>query len=198
MPLPDSINAAMFSSLAVATPATALTANELSALNTQAEFEALFLTEINNVGGTKAAGAFVMVDSIKEFPEMGIPANIVKVPLYGKKVSGQVNAQADAPTLDFTLAHIEAHWAKATSILGALVGTGQQVVIRFSSLSAEPASNASTTVGQGSVPNASWYWVGRLEARTVVTSLSDANTSKLTLSMQTDFFGAYTAATVAI
>ena len=186
------ISSAMFSSIAVAAPATHFSKAALDALDTQAEFDTHFATEIANVGGTRALGAFVMMNNIKEFPEMGIPANIVKVPVYGQPMSFQVNAQADAPTLEFTVNHVEADWDKATAYLGGLVGTGQQVVMRFATLSAKPATQASAVGGLGTTANSYWYWVGRIDARTVATSLSDANTSKVTLTMQTQFFGAYT------
>ena len=186
------ISSAMYSSIAVAAPATHFSKAALDAMDTQAEFDTHFATEIANVGGTRALGAFVMINNIKEFPEMGIPANIVKVPVFGQPMSFQVNGQADAPTLEFTINQVEYDWDKATAYLGGLVGTGQQVVLRFASLSAKPASQAASVGGLGTVANSYWYWVGRLDARTIATSLSDANTSKLTLTMQTQFFGAFT------
>ena len=48
----SSIGAGIFSDLSVAMPTTPPT---FSSLDTEAEFEALFATEIESVGGTKAA-----------------------------------------------------------------------------------------------------------------------------------------------
>lgn len=85
-----SIGAGMFSDMAVATPATDFTQSTLSALDTAAEFQALFATEIQTNGGTKAAGSFVRMKNVREFPSMGTPPNIVNVPVYGSKTSQQM------------------------------------------------------------------------------------------------------------
>ena len=61
----SSIGAGMYSDLAVATPATDFTAATLAALDTSAEFQALFATEIDTIGGTKAAGAFVRIKNVR-------------------------------------------------------------------------------------------------------------------------------------
>jgi hypothetical protein len=194
----SSIGAAMFSDLAIATPSTELSNSTLAALDTAAEFQALFATEIANVGGTRAAGAFVRVSNVREFPAMGTPPNVVNVPTYGKKTSSQVQGQADAPSMEITLNYVPTEWAdESGNICGLMVGDGIQRVFRFSLLNAESTGSgatkwASTVGGLGTVQNSQYYWVGKLEALQVTPGLTDATTATITITMQSEFFGAYT------
>jgi hypothetical protein len=64
-------------------------------------------------------------------------------------------------------------------------------------LNAEPTGAgatkyASTAAGLGTVQNSQYYWIGKLEALQVTPQLTDANTATITLTIQSDFFGAYT------
>lgn len=190
-----SIGAGMFSDMSVATPATDLTQSTLSALDTAAEFQALFATEIQTNGGTKAAGSFVRMKNVREFPSMGTPPNIVNVPVYGSKTSQQIQGQSDAPSIELTINYVPADWASGT-ILGNMVGDGKQYVFRFALLNAQPLSYASVAgtpaSGIGSVQNSQYYWVGKVEALQVNPQLTDANTATITISIQSQFFGAYT------
>jgi hypothetical protein len=191
----NSIGAAMFSDLSIAMPASAPT---FSTLDTAAEFQALFASQIESVGGTKAANTFVRIKSVRSFPAMGTPANIVKVPTYGSKTSSTIQGQADAPQLEIDLNFISAEWTKdAGNLLGNAVGDGNQYVFRFTLLNAEPTGTtdtkyASTVAGIGTVQNSQYYWVGKLEALMVTPSLTDATLGKITMSIQSPFYGAYT------
>jgi len=189
----SAIGAGLFSDLSVAA---ATTDPSFTSLTTQASFDALFATEIASAGGVKAANTFVRVANVREFPSVGTPASIVNVPVYGQRLSQTIGGQADAPSLELTLNYVATDWATG-SILGDLVGSGKQAVIRFSLLNAEPtltttAKYSSTATGLGSVQNSIYYWIGKLEALLVNPQLTDANTATLTLSMQSKFFGAYT------
>lgn len=189
-----SIGAGMFSDMAVAMPSTNLSASALAALDTAAEFQALFADEIQSVGGTKAAGTFARIKNVREFPSMGTPPNIVNVPVYGSKTSQQIQGQADAPSIELTVNYVPADWA-AGSLLGDAVGDGQQYVFRFALLNAEPvayASEATPANGIGSVANSQYYWIGKIEALQVNPQLTDANTATVTISIQSEFFGAFT------
>ena len=194
----NSIGAGMYSDLSVAVPLTALTPAALAALDTASEFQALFATEISSVGGTKAANTFVRINNVREFPAMGTPPNVVNVPVYGSATSQQIQGQADAPSMEITLNYVAADWAKeASNILGSMVGDGNQYVFRFSLLNSEPTGAgatkyASTAAGLGTVQNSQYYWIGKLEALQVTPQLTDANTATITLTIQSDFFGAYT------
>lgn len=186
-----SIGAGMFSDLSVAVPSTPIT--NFAALDTAAEFLPLFTNEIANVGGTKATNTFVRIKNIREFPAMGTPPNVVKVPVYGQKVSQQIQGQADAPSMEITLNFVSSDWADDGScILGGMVGDGKQYVFRFALMNAEPTAYPSTAGGIGTVENSQYYWYGKIEAIEVTPALTDANTAKVTITIQSDFFGAYT------
>lgn len=194
----NSIGAAMFSDLAVATPATAFTPSALAALDTGAEFMALFATEIDTVGGTKAANTFVRIKNVREFPAMGTPPNVVNVPVYGQKTSQQIQGQSDAPSIELTLNYVASDWAdEAGNILGSMVGDGNTYVFRFALLNSKPTGTggtafASTSAGLGTVQNSQYFWVGKVEAIQVSPQLTDAVTATLTITLQSEFFGAYT------
>ena len=192
----NSIGAGLFSDLSIAMASTDPT---FSTLDTAAEFQALFATEIASVSGTKAANTFVRVGNVRTFPAMGTPANIVKVPTYGQKTSSSIQGQADAPQLELDMNFVASDWAKDTGgiLLGNAVGDGKQYVFRFTLLNAEPTGTgptkyAATAPGIGTVQNSQYYWIGKLEALLVTPSLTDANTAKLSMSIQSNFFGAYT------
>lgn len=190
-----SIGAGMFSDLAVAVPTTD---PSFATLDTQAEFDALFATEVESVGGTKGAGAFVRMKNVREFPAMGTPPNIVNVPTYGQKTSQQIQGQSDAPNLEVTVNYVPAEWASGT-ILGGMVGDGKQYVMRFALLNAEPTGSgatkfASVAGGLGTIQNSEYFWIGKVEALVVNPQLTDANTATITLSIQSSFYGAYTVA----
>jgi len=191
----SSIGAGMYSDLAVATPSAA---PNFSSLDTASEFQALFATEIESVGGTKGTNTFVRLKNVREFPAMGTPPNVVNVPVYGSATSQQIQGQADAPSMEITLNLVAADWAKeVTNILGNMVGDGNQYVFRFALMNSEPTGSgatkyASTTAGVGTVQNSQYYWIGKLEALQVTPQLTDANTATVTLTIQSDFYGAYT------
>lgn len=189
----SSLGAAMFTDMSVSAPAVNSTAATLKALSTETDFKAFFATQIEAVGGVPAAGAFISIPNVREFPSIGIPANIVNVPAYGQKNSSQVQGQADAPTLELTLNYVPMEWAKATAnVLGKMVGDGIQRVFRFSLLNIEPTGLASDAAGLGTVENSQYFWVGKLEALQVTPSLTDASTATLTLSMQSELYGPFT------
>lgn len=195
----SSIGAGMFSDLAVAVPSVDLTAAQFAALDTAAEFQALFATEIDSQGGTKAANTFVRIKNIREFPAMGTPPNVVNVPVYGSSTSQQIQGQSDAPSMEITMSYIPADWAdEITNILGSMVGDGKQYVFRFTLMNSQPTGTttatkyASTAPGLGTVQNSQYYWIGKMDALQVTPQLTDANTATVTITIQSAFFGAYT------
>jgi hypothetical protein len=185
------ISAGIFSCMSIHTPASVLSASALAALDTAAEFDALFGAEIANIGGTKSTDTFIRLKNVREYPQIGTPANIVNVPVYGQSNSAQVQGQADSPDLSLTLNFVPSDF-DPTAILGSMVGDGKVRVFRFSFLAAEPASYAATTAGIGSVNNSSYYWLGKVEALLSNPQLTDANQATLSLSTQSKFYGAYT------
>lgn len=190
----SSIGAGMFSDLSIAA---ASADPAFATLDAQAEFEALFATEINSAGGTKGTNTFVRVANVREFPSIGTPPNIVNVPVYGQKSSQQIQGQSDAPNLEITVNYVPADWASGT-ILGDMIGNGKLAVFRFALLNSEPTGTgatkyASAVTGLGTVQNSVYYWIGKVEALLVNPQLTDANTATITMSTQSKFYGAYTA-----
>ena len=192
----QSIGAGMFSGLAVAMPAVDLTLAQLQALETYADFAALFASEIKPQGGTPAAGTFVDFANVREFPPLGTPPNVVNVPNYGAATSQQIQGQADPNSMEIQLNYVPADWAKGT-LLGDAVGDGKRRVFRFAMLNSEPTGtgptkHASLPAGLGTIENSQWFFIGKLEAQQVTPQLTDANTATVTITLQSRFFGAFT------
>lgn len=189
----NNIGAGMFSDLSVANPDAP---PAFAALDTQAEFDALFVTEQLSTTLPGAVGAFTRLTNVREYPQMGTPPNIVNVPVYGQKTSQQIQGQADAPSMELTINYVAEDWG-ADTFLGSIVGNGKQYVFRFTMLNVEPSGAfptkyASAAAGLGTVQNAIWYWYGKIEAQVVSPQLTDANQTTVTLSLQSPFYGAYT------
>jgi hypothetical protein len=185
------IGAGMFSDLSVCTDMTASTGANVVAIATPTEA---------NLKACFAAGKYTRIRNVREFPSVGTPANIVNVPAYGQKTSSQVQGQADSPTLEMTLNYVANDWS-STSTLGLMVGDQVQRVFRFTVLNELPggfdSSNTNTAnsiagMTANPVENTSYYFIGKVEALLINPQLTDANTATLTLSVQSDFFGAYT------
>jgi len=178
-----SIGAGIYSDLSVGTDATTL-ATAIAAGNaaTKTELEACF-----------AASKYERILNVREFPSMGTPPNIVNVPVYGSKTSAQIQGQSDSPTIEITINYVATDWA-AGATLGDMVGDGTQRVFRFTLLNAKPDGYDATAAGMGSAENTSYYWIGKVEALLVNPQLTDSNTATLTISVQSEFLGAYTQA----
>lgn len=187
----NSIGAGMYSDLAICTDATVLSGLAPKVANgtvTYADFAAGF------AAGDFTAGTALRITNVREFPAMGTPPNVVNVPVYGSATSQQIQGQADAPSMEITLNYIASDWADGTP-LGNLVGDGKQYVFRFSLLNSKPEGAegyASSVTGLGSVQNSQYFWIGKIEALQVTPQLTDANTATVTITIQSDFFGAYT------
>jgi hypothetical protein len=146
--------------------------------DTAAECAALF---VGATPGTADAD-HVRMPSVREFPSVGTPANIVNVPVYGQKTSSQVQGQSDAPSLEVTVNYVAADM----TAIHDLVGTN--AVFRFmmaaSAVTEDEAAAATLTP-----ENTEFYFLGKIEAILVNPALTDATTATVTLSAQSDFFG---------
>jgi len=151
--------------------------------DTAAECAALF------VGSTPATvdADVKRMPSVREFPAVGTPANIVNVPVYGQKTSSQVQGQADAPSLEVTVNYNAGDMETFHNLIG------QQCVFRFMMCASAVTENegADTTLA---VDNTEFYFTGKIEAILVNAALTDATTATVTLSTQSDFFGPATLA----
>jgi hypothetical protein len=179
----NSIGAGIYSALAVNT--TAITS--AAAVDTVGELVALFADDT----------AFKEIKNVREFPQIGTPANIVNVPVYGQSTSQQIQGQSDAPNLEITVNYVPADWDPTiTGGLGKMVGDGKQYAFQFTLANTKPASLETNAAGLGAGQNSNFYFVGKLEALLVSPQLTDANQATLTLSIQSEFFGPATVAAV--
>jgi len=151
--------------------------------DTVAECAALF---VGTVPGTADAD-HVRMPSVREFPSIGTPANIVNVPVYGQNTSSQVQGQSDAPTLEVTVNYVPSDMEDIHNLIGT------NCVFRFMMAAQAVTENegADTTLA---VDNTEFYFLGKVEAILVNPALTDANTATVTLSAQSDFFGPATLA----
>ena len=147
--------------------------------DTASEFAALFQTA--------NAADIDRMPSVREFPSVGTPSNIVNVPVYGQATSSQIQGQADAPSLDVTVNYVP----EDMQVIEAL--KGQEVAIRvlMSGGSLALADSLAATIA---TENTEFYFIGKVEAILVNPQLTDATTATVTLSAQSDFFGPATVA----
>jgi len=125
--------------------------------------------------------------SVREFPSIGTPANIVNVPIFGQATSSQVQGQADAPSLEVTVNYIANDMVDFHNLVG------QEVYFRF--LMSNEAVDLTTSLGATiAADNTEFYFKGKIEAILVNPALTDATTATVTLSAQSDFFGPATVA----
>lgn len=143
-----------------------------ASITTQLNWGGLFQTSLSTatasavVSGTTVSDAksYVRLTHVKEFPAMGTPANIVNVPIYGRKNSLQIQGQADSPTMEITVNYVPSMWQGgelkggldtapiATSIK---IGDGKVYLMRFSLLNKEPKGyNATLRSATSSTANA--------------------------------------------
>jgi len=146
--------------------------------DTVAECAALF---VGTTPGTADAD-HVRMPSVREFPSIGTPANIVNVPVYGQKTSSQVQGQADAPTLEVTVNYV----ADDMTEIHSLIGTNCVFRFMMCSQAVTEDEGAAATITPN---NTEFYFLGKIEAILVNPALTDATTATVTLSAQSDFFG---------
>jgi len=187
-----SIGAGLYSDLSVCVDTAAR--DTAIATPTKANFDLCFANFLA-LGAAVGAptGEFRRVTNIREFPSMGTPPNIVNVPVYGSATSQQIQGQSDAPSMEITVNLVGTDWQNAANYLGELVGDGVQKIFRFSLLNTEPTAGYASVAGElGTVENSIYYWVGKMDALQVNPQLTDANTATVTMTIQSDFYGAYT------
>jgi len=153
--------------------------------DTAAECAALF---VGTTPGTPDAD-HVRFPSVREFPAIGTPANIVNVPVYGQKTSSQVQGQSDAPTLEVTVNYVAADM----EAFHALANGNDSLVFRFM-MCATAVDAAGGSAATLAAENTEFYFLGKVEAIMINPALTDTNTATITLSTQSEFFGPATIA----
>ena len=125
---------------------------------------------------------FTEVMGVREFPSFGAPANIVNVPVYGQAQSDQIQGQADAPTLEFTLNYVPGSHA----LLQGFAGDNVSRLFRIRVANAEP----SNPIAMGDAFS-DFYVVANVAAFTVSPNLTDSNQATVTLATVGDLIGPY-------
>ena len=157
------------------------TAGSLTSMDTAAELVTLFASEP------------VVIGNIRTFPEFGIPANIVNVPTYGQKTSGQVSGQSDMTALEFEINYVPSDFADTNKgNIAAKIGDGNLYPFQIAICNKLPTSRkqiATTGIGAGSTANVVFNFAGKFESFTIVPSLTDALVAKISISNATGMFG---------
>jgi len=100
--------------------------------------------------------------------------------------------------MEITMNFVASDWSKdAGVLLGNAVGDGNQYVFRFTLMNSQSTGTgatkyASTAGGLGTVQNSQYYWVGKIEALLVKPNLTDSNVGTITITVQSQVYGAYT------
>jgi hypothetical protein len=187
-----SIGAGLFSDLSVAVDSAEIAAAIASP--TESNLKACFAAVLaNGSAPTATAGEFIRIENVREFPSMGTPPNVVNVPVYGSSTSQQIQGQADAPSMEIQMNFVGTDWQDTANFLGAMVGDGVQRMFRFALLNAEPSGGYGSLSGEiGTSENSQYFWLGKIEALQVSPQLTDSNTATVTITVQSDFYGAFT------
>ena len=134
-------------------------------------------------GDTTGVAEHFRMPSVREFPSVGTPANIVNVPVYGQKTSSQVQGQADAPSLEVTINYNATDAGDLHSLIG------KPVTFRFMMTDSACTQDEAAASALSGKANTEFYFNGKVEAILVNPSLTDATTATVTLSTQSDFIG---------
>lgn len=146
-----------------------------------------------------AGGFYVTLENVRDLPAVGTPANVVKVPSYGQRSTSSVGAQPDAADLEVVVNYTPIQWLDTGepfsgeyTVIGAMVGDGVSRLFQLAMTTSLPPFQDARPEGLGAVPNALFYFVGRIESVVVQPALDDAATATISISLQSDFIGPLT------
>jgi hypothetical protein len=151
--------------------------------------------EFETIGTPWVAGANAAdFGRIREFPNLGIPANIVNVPQYGQAVSSQIAGQSDAPSMDFTFNYVPSEHA----FIAAMREDGEKRMFRVRLANAKQAEDTTTGVDlpyideDGTLREFSdFYFVGSVASFEIVPNLTDSNQLNVTLTIDGEMQGPF-------
>jgi hypothetical protein len=131
---------------------------------------------------------------IREFPNLGIPANVVNVPQYGQGASSQIAGQSDAPSLDFTFNYVPTEHA----FISTLRDSGENRLFRIRLSNAQQVEDTSgvilpfeTVDGAGSDMRefSDFFLFGAVASFEIVPNLTDSNQLNVTLTIDGEMRG---------
>lgn len=133
---------------------------------------------------------------IREFPNLGIPANVVNVPQYGQGASSQIAGQSDAPSLDFTFNYIPTEHAFISAMREA--GENRLFRIRLSNATQDVDTNQialpyeytqADNTGSDMREFSDFYLFGSVASFEIVPNLTDSNQLNVTLTIDGEMKG---------
>ena len=128
------------------------------------------------------------IGQVREFPNLGTPANIVNVPNYGASISSQVGGQADAPDLTFTLNYVPGERGHAQ--LNAIRTEGTTVSFRARLTDREDLGIITNGLpADAAVEFDDLYWTGRVVSFEIVPALNDSMQANVAVTIEGDFVG---------
>ena len=185
MAFPNNVSAAIYSRFVMST--NELTASQVDSLDSKVDWAKEF-------GGSTSR---VDLGNIRDMPSFGTPANIIKVPEFGRDQTLSIGAQPDAPDLEFTINFVGSDWDEEASatVVGDYVSDGRTRPMMISMLSSEASSNNIGEGGAGGIAgalNATIFFAGRIESALFNPMRDDASTVTVALSVQSNFYGPVT------
>jgi len=133
---------------------------------------------------------------IREFPNLGIPANVVNVPQYGQGSSSQIAGQSDAPSLDFTFNYVPTDHA----FISELRESGEALLFRVRLSNAEQIEETAGLItpyeekkGVTSTMRefSDFYFFGSVASFEIVPNLTDSNQLNVTLTIDGEMAGPF-------
>ena len=186
MAFPNNVSAAIYSRFIMST--TELSATQVDGLDNKVAWAKEF---------SGASTNRVDLGNIRDMPSFGTPANIIKVPEFGRDQTLSIGAQPDAPDLEFTINFVGSDWDEEASatVVGDYVSDGRTRPMMISMLSSESSSNRigmNDGTGISGALNATIFFAGRIESALFNPMRDDASTVTVALSVQSNFFGPVT------
>lgn len=133
---------------------------------------------------------------IREFPNLGIPANVVNVPQYGQGSSSQIAGQSDAPSLDFTFNYVPTEHA----FISTLRESGENRLFRIRLSNAQQVEDTGGVIlpfesKEAATSNmrefSDFYLFGSVASFEIVPNLTDSNQLNVTLTIDGEMGGPY-------
>lgn len=152
---------------------------------------------------------------VREFPNLGIPANVVNVPQYGQATSSQISGQSDPPSMDFTFNYVPTQHAfinalrenNSRRLFRVRLANGEQIVATGTTTTGTNVSNGTDAIGtQGvnlpketitaatttsMVEFSDFYFFGSVASFEIVPSLTDSNQLNVSLTIDGKMRGPY-------
>ena len=195
MPNITSIGAGMYTSLTYLELPVVKGAGTAGSIIGTGDDPSAWAAEFETIGTPWTVGATAAdFGRIREFPNLGIPANIVNVPQYGQAVSSQIAGQSDAPSMDFTFNYVPSEHA----FIADMREDGEKRMFRVRLANAKQAEDPTTGVDLPYIDEdgdlrefSDFYFVGSVASFEIVPNLTDSNQLNVTLTIDGEMQGPF-------